>query len=365
LKICVVCAGFSYIFGGVETVVYKLSEQWAKQGYKVYILSGLGKKSAPPGVKLIKLPFIQAKYFQRIPLIKKIFPASEFEALSLLPFVLLCLITINPDIVLSNRLAETLPALILKIPCVMISQAPIRLRFNAFKKVEKVIVNDPQSYKMLKQYGIDVEFILNGVDKPDIMEKDLKELKAKYGIPDSSFVILTIARLDANKRINLLIDAFKLIREDATLVIVGEGPELPSLKKQALSIKSRNKQIIFLKPMPHSQLKELYQLCDVFTLPSKLESFGLVLLEALSFGKPVVTNHDLRRKFILGNFGVYTNVEDPNEYSRSLLHAVLKKIDVASLEYLQHIQKFDWEQIAQHYIEVFNNVLKKASSKHK
>lgn len=363
LKICIVCSGFSYIYGGVETVVFKLGEHWAREGHEVYILSGFGKKAGPKGVRLIRLPFIPLEYFQKIPLVSRIFPASEFEALSLLPFVLLCLITINPDIVLSNRLAETLPALILKIPCVMISQAPIRLRFNAFKKVEKVIVNDPQSYKMLKQYGIEVEFILNGVDKPDIMEKDLKELKAKYGIPDSSFVILTIARLDANKRINLLIDAFKLIREDATLVIVGEGPELSSLKKQASSVKSKNKKIIFLKPMPHSQLKELYQLCDVFTLPSKLEAFGLVLLEALAFGKSVVTSHEPRRKFILGNFGVYTDVENPCEYSRSLLHAVSNKIDVTSPEYLQHMQKFDWRQIAQHYIEVFNNVLKKTSSK--
>jgi len=358
LKICIICAGFSYIFGGVETVVYKLSEQWAKQGHDVFILSGLGRKPAPSGVKLIKIPFIQAKYFQKIPLIKKIFPASEFEALSLLPFVLLCLITINPDIVLSNQLAETLPALILKIPCVMISQAPIKLRFNTFKKVEKVIVNDPQSYEMLKHYGMEVEFILNGVDKPDIVEEDLKKLKAKYGIPESSFVILTIARLDANKRINLLIDAFKLIREDATLVIVGEGPELSSLKKQASSVKSKNKKIIFLKPMPHSQLKELYQLCDVFTLPSKLEASPLVLLEALSFGKPVVTSHDPRRKFILGNFGVYTNVEDPDEYSRSLLNTVSKKIDITSPEYLRHMQKFDWKQIAQQYLEIFQDILK-------
>jgi glycosyltransferase involved in cell wall biosynthesis len=365
LKICIICTGFAYIFGGVETVVYKLSEQWAKQGHRVYILSGLGKKSAPSNVKLIKLPFIPSKYFQKIPLIKKIFPASEFEALSLLPFVLLCLIGINPDIVLSNQLAETLPARILRIPLVMISQAPIRMRFNAFKKAEKVIVNDPQSYKALKMCGIDAEFIPNGVDKPIILEKDMEELRAKYKIPDKSIVILTVARLDSNKRISLLIDAFMLIKEDATLIIVGEGPELPSLKKQASSIKSRNKKIIFLKPMPHNQLKELYQLCDVFTLPSKLEAFGLVLLEALALGKPAVTSHDPRRKFILGNFGVYTNVENPSEYSRSLLHAVSNKIDVTSPEYLQHMQKFDWKQIAQHYIKVFNNVLKKASSKHK
>lgn len=363
MKICVICSGFSYIYGGVETAVFKLSEYWVKQGHKVYILSGRGRKSGIKGVKLIKLPFLPARYFQKVPLITKVFPADEFESLSMLPFALLCLIGIKPDIVLSNKLAETLPALILRIPCVMISQAPIRLRFNAFKKVDKVIVNDPQSYKVLKQYGINTEFILNGVDKPSIFKNDLKGLKAKYKIPDKSIVILSVARLDVNKRINLLIDAFKLIKEDATLIIVGEGPELPSLKKQASSINSRNK-IIFLKPMPHGQLQELYQLCDVFTLPSKLEASPLVLLEALSFGKPVVTNPDPRKRFILGNFGIYTNVEDPNEYSKSLLYAASKRIDLTSFEYLCHIEKFDWKQIAQQYINVFSNILKEHRLKH-
>lgn len=362
LRICVICSGFSYIYGGVETAVFKLSEYWVKQGHKVYILSGKGKKSGPKGAKLIKLPFMPSKYFQKIPLITKVFPASELEALSLLPFALLCLIGIDHDITLSNQLAETLPALILRIPCIMISQAPIRLRFNAFKRIDRVIVNDPQSYKVLKKCRIKTEFILNGVDKPNNVNENTGKLRVKYKIPNQSIVILTIARLDANKRINLLINAFNKIKQDVTLIIVGEGPELSTLRKQASTMNSRNKKIIFLKPIPHSQLKKFYQLCDVFTLPSKSEAFGLVLLEALSFGKAIVTNHDPRKKFILGKFGIFTDVEDPDEYSKSLLYAASKKIDTNSPEYLQHMQKFDWEHIASRYIDVFNDVLQKHRS---
>ena len=361
MKICVICSGFSYIYGGVETVVFKLSEHWARQGHEVYILSGRGKKAGPKGVRLIKLPLVPLNYFKKIPLLTKIFSASEFEGLSLLPFALLCLMGINPDIVLSNQLAETLPAQILRIPCVMISQAPITLRFNAFKKADKVIVNDPQSYETLKEHGIRTELILNGVDKSGAPETNLKRLRAKYKVSSRSKVILTVARLDTNKRINLLIDAFKLIKQDATLIIVGEGPELTRLKKQASSIKSQNK-IIFVKPMPHEQLKELYQLCDVFTLPSKLEGFGLVLLEALSFGKTVVTTPAPVKKFILGKFGVFTNVEDPHEYSENLLQAASNKLDVNSSEYIRHMQKFYWDHIALQYIEVFHGVLQKNHS---
>lgn len=351
-------SAFSYIYGGVETVVFELSERLAGQGHEVYILSGQGKKAGPKGVRLMKLPFIRSEYFQKLPLIAKIFPANEFEGLSLLPFALLCLMGINPDIVLSNQLAETLPAQILYIPLVMFSQAPIKLRFNAFKKADRVIVNDFQSYATLKKHGIKAELIFNGVNKSITPKTNLKELRAKYNVSSMSKVILTVARLDANKRINLVIDAFKLIKQDATLIIVGDGAELASLKKQASTIKSGNK-IIFIKPMPYEQLKELYQLCDVFTLPSELEGFSLVILEALCFGKTAVTNPAPVKKFILGEFGVFTNVEDPKEYSRSLLQAASKKIDMNSADYIHHMQKFDWNRIAQQYVKIFRDVLQK------
>jgi glycosyltransferase involved in cell wall biosynthesis len=354
MKICIICSGFSHIYGGLETVAFKLSGYWAKEGHEVFILSGMGKKVGPKGVTVIKLPFISSDYFMKIQLVRKIFGANEFEGLSLLPSAMLCLVGMKPDIVLSNGLAETLPATILNIPSVMFSQAPIGLRFRAFRRADKVITNDFQSHEVLRKLGIQTELIFNGVDQ-SVQETNL-ELRAKYNIPATSKVFLTVARLDTNKRINLLINAFKLIEQDATLIIVGDGAELTTLRKQASSIKTRNR-ILFAKPMPEEQLNELYQLCDVFTLPSKVEGMPLVLIEALSFGKPVVTNSTQEKKLILGDFGVFTNVENPNEYSESLFRATSIKIDVKSPDYLCHMQKFSWMEISQQYIKVFTEVL--------
>lgn len=358
MKVCIICSGFSRIYGGVEAVVSELSERWAEAGYEVFVLSGRGKKSGPKGVRLIKLPFLPSNIFQRMPLLKKVFPPSEFEALSLLPSVLLCLIGINPDIVLSNKLAETLPAEILNLPHIMFSQAPIMSRLTSFKKADGVVVNDANSYERLMKYPITLKFLLNGVNMLCIHETNHKKIREKYGISNSSKVILTIARLDFNKRINLLIDAFTLIKQDYTLIIVGDGPELSSLKRQAAEIKSENK-IFFVKPMPHEKLNEFYQMCDVFTLPSKLEAAPLVLLEALSFGKAVVTNPAPEKKFILREFGVYANVENPIEYAEFLIQSSSIKINVNSWEYTQHMQKFTWTKIAIQYQKLFDDVLKK------
>jgi glycosyltransferase involved in cell wall biosynthesis len=362
MRICIICSGFSYVYGGLEAAVFDLSDCWSREGHEVFILSGGGKKTGPRGVRLIKLPFVRSEFFLKIPLMRKIFGANEFEGLSLLPFAILCLIGANPDIVLSNGLSETLPSIILNIPSIMISQAPINLRYNTFKKVDMVIVNDFQSHETLRKCGINTQLLFNGVTK-SVQETNLGKLRAKYRISNTSKVFLTVARLDTNKRINLLIDAFNLIEQEAVLIIVGDGPEQSALRKQASSINSKNR-IFFIKPMPQEQLKELYQLCDVFTLPSKLEAMPLVLIEALSFGKIVVTNPAPEKKFILGKFGVFTNVENPYDYSESLIRATSLKIEANSASYINHMEKFCWTKISQQYIKVFDEVLHKRALVH-
>jgi len=358
MKICIICSGFSSIYGGVETAIFTLSELWTKSGHEVCIISGLGKKTGPKGVRLLKLPFIPRKYFSKIPLSTRIFSDHELEGFSFLPSALLGLIQIKPDIVLANQIGEILPALFLQIPNVMIIQAPIKMRFSTFKLASRVVAETPAACEIFRKCGIETDLILHGIYASRPSESNAMELRKKHGISENSIIILTVARLEPNKRINLLIDAFKLIKQDATLIIVGEGSQLAELRKQAYSTKLENK-IIFIKSMPLNQLVEFYHLCDVFTLPSKIEGLPLVVIDALSFGKTVVTNPAPEKKFILSKFGVYTNVNDPVEYSSALIRAASMKIDVDSREYILHMQKFDWTEIALQYEKIFNDVLKK------
>jgi glycosyltransferase involved in cell wall biosynthesis len=76
----------------------------------------------------------------------------------------------------------------------------------------------------------------------------------------------------------------------ANLVIVGEGPEKSNLISQISKLKLENE--IFLLPFqPEEELINFYHACDVFVLPSifKSEAFGLVLIEAMACGKPVIS----------------------------------------------------------------------------
>lgn len=103
-------------------------------------------------------------------------------------------------------------------------------------------------------------------------------------------VVLFVGRLVEIKGVSYLIEAMKNI-DDAILVIVGDGPLKPKLMKQAEELEDR---ILFLGSKCHKELKAIYASADIFVMPSIVDSngategFGLVMLEAMASGLPVI-----------------------------------------------------------------------------
>ena len=103
-------------------------------------------------------------------------------------------------------------------------------------------------------------------------------------------ILLTAARLLRSKGIDDLLHACSnLINEQLQLhlVIVGDGPDRGRLESIARS-NSLAEHVSFLGALPHSEVLRYMAACDVFVLPSWRETFGLVYLEAMAAGKPVI-----------------------------------------------------------------------------
>ena len=108
----------------------------------------------------------------------------------------------------------------------------------------------------------------------------------KNDAPRSNRVILTVARLTAQKSIDTLIDALALV-PDAQLKIIGDGPERAALHRRAreLNLEAR---VVFLGALPPRDLPAHYAECAVFALISIREGLGIVFAEALLCGAPVI-----------------------------------------------------------------------------
>lgn len=112
----------------------------------------------------------------------------------------------------------------------------------------------------------------------------------KFGLYGRRF-FLSIGRLvDIEKGFSVLIGAFSLLVNkgcDLDLVVAGDGPDKEMLLKYSVKLGVKDR-VHFLGSVASSDLSDLYEACEVFVHPSRLEAFGLVVLEAISLGKPVV-----------------------------------------------------------------------------
>lgn len=165
-------------------------------------------------------------------------------------------------------------------------------------KNSDVIITTTQSYadnsKLLKSSLSKVRVIPNGVDcdhfKPGL---DPLSVRGKYGIDPLDKLILFVGHLDRYKGCDYLVRALPLITENIErvhLLIVGSGPQSSSLRQIAAALHIEDK-ITFAGYVEDDELPYIYASADVFVLPSvsSYEGFGIVQLEALSCGKPVVT----------------------------------------------------------------------------
>jgi glycosyltransferase involved in cell wall biosynthesis len=117
-----------------------------------------------------------------------------------------------------------------------------------------------------------------------------QSLRERHGIPDEAFVVFSLGRLVEKKGFDDLLRAYgnlppKLNGQPLLLLIAGEGPEHKRLKalSEDLDLGNRMRWLGWQKP------DEFYALSDLFVCPSRHEPLGNVILEAWSFGLPVVS----------------------------------------------------------------------------
>jgi glycosyltransferase involved in cell wall biosynthesis len=117
----------------------------------------------------------------------------------------------------------------------------------------------------------------------------------RQSAPGEPPIILTVARLMSPERgeykgIDTVIEAMPEVLEGfpgVRYVVVGDGDDRPRLEKLARRC-GVHERVIFTGAVEHAALCAFYEACEVFAMPSRTEGFGIVFLEAMALGKPVV-----------------------------------------------------------------------------
>jgi len=208
-----------------------------------------------------------------------------------------------------------------------------------------------------------VEVIPNGFRSDIFHQKKLEECKKKLNLPLDRRIILTVGVVyDEVKGCKYLIEAMcevvKHKKDGVLCIIVGSGKLKDELENRIKELELGD-YVRLVGGKPHQEIPIWMNACNVFVLPSLRESFGVVQIEAMACGKPVVATFNGGSEEIIINdkLGILVEPKDIDGLANAILKALDKEWDIDYI--LNCAEQYSGDVIAKKIIGVYNEVLKK------
>ncbi len=177
---------------------------------------------------------------------------------------------------------------------------------------------------VISQFGVDPErinVVPNTFDTTRFTPGDKPAyLMERYGFKPGQPVLMTVSRLSLSERykghrqVLMALPAIRLQFPEVRYLIVGAGDDAQGIR-DAVTARSLDDCVVMAGHIPGSELPDHYRLCDLFVMPSSKEGFGIVFLEAMASGKPVVAGCiDGSVDAVAG--GRFSPLVDPNDCSQ-------------------------------------------------
>jgi len=199
----------------------------------------------------------------------------------------------------------------------------------------------------------------NGVDPQNVVLRPIKSVNQEEGP-----TLLSVSNLVPTKGLDLNLHALQKIRKNypaLRYLVIGGGPEKAKLRKLAGEL-GLEKQVEFLGRQPHHQVMKYMAACDVFTLPSWNEGFGVVYLEAMANGKPVIgcQGEGIEDFVEHGKTGLLVKPRDMDSLVEALDFLLSHPDEAKAMGERARklvLENYTWEKNAEKTIKVYEEVL--------
>jgi len=223
----------------------------------------------------------------------------------------------------------------------------------------RIAVSKPAMEFASKYFPGSYEIVPNGVDTKHFSP----QVSPIEKFCDGKLNILFVGRLEKRKGAEYLLKAYQRVKREiphSRLIIVGQGTRLRS-KYEKLVVQSGLKDVVFVGFVKHNDLPRYYKTADVFCAPATgWESFGIVLLEAMAVGKPIVASN------IAGYSSLVTHEVEallvPPKDVKGLAQALITLLNDESMRQqmgangLATATKYDWQRVARQLLSYYIKV---------
>ena len=227
------------------------------------------------------------------------------------------------------------------------------------RRADSVVAQSRDTARNVEQiYGVErkVELIPLGIDRPP---QNTSARRSDFNLPENAFVLVTAGRVVARKATTQLIETLAAVA-DAFLLVVGDGPEADAVRHKAAQLGVTNR-LRMLGYVSDEVKYRAYAAADVFVSTAQHEGFGLVFLEAMAFGLPVVCyNRGGQTDFLstpdTGDVVQLNDLQAFNNAVRALRDSPERRAAVGRHN-LAKVENYFIERCAERYEELFAAIL--------
>lgn len=238
---------------------------------------------------------------------------------------------------------------------------------DMYKQIDRVTTPTQIGAKVLKEVGFPnrVTPISNGVNLERFSPGSPKEsVYKKYKIPKGKKVVLFVGRIDAEKRIEVLVNATRevLKSKDVHLVLAGKGMVKKKLEELVGEL-GINKHVTFTGYVKDEDLPDIYRTASLFVMPGDAELQSIATLEALATGLPVIAANAVALPLLVKD-GINGYLFETGNV-RMLSDRIKKVLFTAGMakkmgkEALEVAKKHDVKLITNSFVELYNSVYRK------
>ena len=354
--------------GGIEKHVEELSTRLAKAGFDVSVYSRphytKSDRKSYRGVRLINLPSL---------------PTKHLDAISHTLFSSVHALFQNYDVIHYHGVG---PSLLSFIPRLFAPRAKVVVTFHcldrehqkwgAFAKLmltlgewtachfphETIVVSETLKKYCEYNFKKEVTYIPNGVSRANGKKILDQKILAKYNLKSGEY-FLAVSRLIQHKGIHTLIEAYQKIRTQKKLVIVGAGAHTDEYVNQLLDLAEKNKNIIFTGQIDGEPLEAIFRNAYLFVQPSQSEGLSIALLEAMSYGVPVIASDIKENLEVVGQAGLKFRNKNAFDLANKLNYAEKNPKEIKYLAFTAKqavAEKYDWNDIVKKTGRLYKNL---------
>jgi len=215
--------------------------------------------------------------------------------------------------------------------------------------------------RVLNRYGMAPEVIYHGVNQQHFRFNDdhRDAIRKSLGIGEEEYLALFVGPLWKHKDILTLIEAIPKVLENnrkVKFLIIGRGSDYKRMMQKIDNL-NINDYVITLEYV--EDVAPYYSAADIFVMPSVKEEFGLVYVEAMACGLPVIAVNGHVVPEVVGDAGLLFEPRNSDDLADKIIELINNKELYEKLKRkgLERAKRFTWEKAAKQYYEIYKEVL--------